>query len=87
MKSPLQATLTVRLPQPALRRLRARARAMGVTPSDLVRGALEREVGPLGEDASAFEMTRDLIGALHGAASAGRDATAELETWNPDRRG
>jgi hypothetical protein len=87
MKSSLQATLTVRLPRPALRRLRARARAMGKTPSDLVRAALEREVGSLGEDASPFEMTRELIGVIRTAGVVGRDARAELEGWNPDRRG
>jgi hypothetical protein len=83
----MTATLTVRLPPPALRRLRARARALGVTPSDLARVALEREVGSLAEDASVFELTRDLIGVVSGPTAPGRDARADLEDWNPDRRG
>ncbi|HZL21033.1 MAG TPA: CopG family transcriptional regulator [Polyangia bacterium] len=86
MKS-LQATLTVRLPPPALRRLKARARAIGVTPSELVRAALEREVGPLADEPTAAEMTREWIGVLRGPAPDGRDARNVLETWNPDRRG
>jgi predicted DNA-binding protein len=86
MKS-LQASLTVRLPSPALRRLKARARAMGVTPSDLVRDALERHVGPLGEETTALEVTREWIGSLQGPSADGRDARSLLEDWNPDRRG
>ena len=83
----LHATLTVRLPSPALRRLKARARAMGVTPSDLVRSALAREVGPLAEEPTASEMTREWIGVLRGPVPDGRDARSVLEDWNPDRRG
>lgn len=86
MKS-LHATLTVRLPSPALRRLKARAKAMGVTPSDLVRTALEREVGPLADDPTAAEMTREWIGSLRGPAPDGRDTRSALEDWDPDRRG
>jgi predicted DNA-binding protein len=83
----LQATLTVRLPPPALRRLKARARAIGVTPSELVRAALEREVGPLAEEPTASDMTREWIGVLRGPGPNGRDTRGVLETWNPDRRG
>ena len=86
MKS-LPATLTVRLPSPALRRLKARAKAMGVTPSDLVRSALEREVGPLADEPTAAEMTREWIGVLRGSAPDGRDVRNAHEDWNPDRRG
>ena len=59
---------------------------MGITPSSLVRVALEREVGSLAEDASPFEWTREWIGVVSGG-SAGRDARLDLEAWNPDRRG
>jgi hypothetical protein len=60
---------------------------MGVTPSDLVREALEREVGPLAEETTAYELTREWVGSLRGPAPDGRDARSALEAWNPDRRG
>jgi hypothetical protein len=59
---------------------------MGVTPSDLVRGALERELGPLAEEATAADMTREWIGVLRGPGPDARDARSVLDAWNPDRR-
>lgn len=88
MKTALSASLTVRLPGPAARRVRARARAMGVTPSDLVRSALEREVGVLEDESSPYDLTRKWIGIVRdGVVVAARDARRELDTWDPDRRG
>ena len=87
MKSPLTATLTVRLPTSAAKRVRARARARGITPSDLVRAALEREIGGVEDDRSLFERTRKWIGVVRGPAPAARDLRKALERWNPDRRG
>jgi hypothetical protein len=79
--------ITVRLSEPAARRLRARARSQGVTPSALVRGLLARELGDE-EAGSAAERTAKWIGAIHDPlVVAGRDARRELDTWQPDRRG
>lgn len=79
--------LTVRLSEAAARRLRARARAQGVTPSALVRDLLARELGDE-EAGSAAERTTKWIGAIHDPlVVAGHDAREALETWHPDRRG
>lgn len=82
-------TLTLRLSGPAMRRIRARAKALGVTPSELVRMALEHEISEIdAPEASAFELTKKWVGSVSSTRSrAGRDARAELERWNPDRRG
>ncbi|MCC6665655.1 MAG: ribbon-helix-helix protein, CopG family [Polyangiaceae bacterium] len=81
-------TLTIRLGGPALRRLRARARALGVSPSELVRAVLEREVGAAEGEPTALELTQRWVGAVSSSAvAAGRDARAELDGWHPDRRG
>ena len=87
MKPSLTATLTVRLPKPAAKRVRAHARARGITPSDLVRSAIEREVGALDGEVGAFELTQKWIGVIGGRAPAGRTARRELNRWKPDRRG
>jgi hypothetical protein len=83
----LSRSLTIRLSGPALRQLRARARSLGVTPSDLVRQLVERETGvPAGEPAAA-ELTSRWVGAVHSRdVVAGREARAALADWNPDRR-
>ena len=87
MKPSMTATLTVRLPKTAAKRVRARASAMGITPSDLVRAALEREIGKLETDVGPFEMTKQWIGRVRGRASSGRSVRKDLARWNPDRRG
>lgn len=85
----MTGTLTLRLSGSAMRRIRARAKALGVTPSELVRMALEHEISEIDvPEASAFELTRKWVGSISSTkAPAGREARAELERWNPDRRG
>ena len=81
-------TLTVRLGGQAMRRLRARARVLGMTPSQLVRTLLEREVGVLPGEPAAFDLTQRWVGAVRSAQTpAGHDARASLDAWSPDRRG
>ena len=88
MAQSMTATLTIRLPGPAMRRVRARARALGISPSDLVRTALEREIGALPTERSAYELSKRWVGAVKSTRVApGRDARAELADWAPDRRG
>lgn len=88
MLGAMTQTLTIRLSGPALRRLRARARALGVSPSELVREVLEREVGVLEGEPSALQLTQRWIGAVRSSTvPAGREARTELDGWRPDRRG
>lgn len=72
-----------------MRRIRARAKALGVTPSELVRLALEHQIGEIdAPETSAFELTKKWVGSIASTkVRAGRDARAELERWDPDRRG
>jgi hypothetical protein len=84
----MTGTITIRLPGPAARRVRARAKALGLTPSELVRAALETEVGKLEGEPTAFEMTRQWVGSIGTkAALRGRDERQALKRWKPDRRG
>lgn len=86
MSSPKTRAITVRLSEPAARRLRERARSQGVTPSELVRELLARELG--GDDGGLVERTAQFIGAIREPrVSAGRDARRDLDAWRPDRRG
>lgn len=88
MASAMSQTLTIRLGGPALRGLRARARALGISPSELVRLLLEREVGVLEGEPSAFDLTQRWVGSVHSRrAPAGAEARTELDGWKPDRRG
>jgi hypothetical protein len=81
-------TLTIRLPGPALRRVRARARALGITPSELVRTLLEGEAGASDREPSALALTRRWVGAVSSRrADPGATARAALDAWDPDRRG
>jgi hypothetical protein len=78
--------ITVRLSEPAARRLRERARSEGVTPSALVRDLLARELG--NDEGGLVERTAKWIGAIRDPrVAAGRDARRELDAWRPDRRG
>ena len=81
--------LTVRISAPLERRLRSRAKARGITPSDVVRGLLEAELLAAGEEGqSLFERGKKLIGSLNDARlPAGRDTKRALLEWAPDRRG
>lgn len=84
----MNGTLTIRLPATAVRLVKRRAKALGVTPSELVRALLEREMGTSSEEPTALELTRRWVGAVADAsAPRGRDARAALAAWNPDRRG
>jgi hypothetical protein len=59
-----------------------------MTPSQLVREVIEREVGASGGEASAYELTRKWVGSVRNAdVPAGRDAREALQRWSPDRRG
>jgi hypothetical protein len=85
----LDSTLTIRLNRRELRRLRARARAAGTTPSAVVREVLDRELAePDTEGATLGERSQRWVGAIRNARAArGRRARAAVETWDPDRRG
>lgn len=83
----MSRTLTIRLGGPAMRRVRGRARTLGITPSELVRTLLERELGALQGEPSALDLTRRWVGAVRSLrACDGRDARGELDEWSPDRR-
>jgi hypothetical protein len=78
----------VRVGGPAFRRIKARAKALGVTPSELVRSLIEREAGPADREPSAHAMTRRWVGSVSSKnVPKGRDARDELAGWSPDRRG
>ena len=84
----LKGSLTVRLPAPALRVLRARAKRSGKSASALVREMLERELARPPETPSLLELTQRWVGAVRSTRiPAGRAAREALETWEPDRRG
>ena len=84
----MSGSLTVRLGAPAMRKIRERARALGVTPSQLVRDVIENEVGVTGDEASLFELTAKWVGSVRSSvAPAGREAREALDGWQPDRRG
>jgi hypothetical protein len=88
MKGAMSRTLTIRLPGPTLRRVQARARSLGLTPSELVRRMLTESSGAKDGEPTAFELTRKWVGAIASRkVSPGRDARAALEAWDPDRRG
>jgi len=88
MAGTMIGTITIRLPGPAARLIRARAKALGITPSDVVRAALEGMVGTRQDEPTAFELTRRWVGSVRSKSVArGRDARREIERWAPDRRG
>lgn len=88
-QAPKGKILTVRISAPLERRLRSRAKARGITPSEVVRVLLEAElVGGADEGVSLYERGKALIGSLSDSRlPAGRDAKRELAKWRPDRRG
>ncbi|HEY2409569.1 MAG TPA: hypothetical protein VGI10_26375 [Polyangiaceae bacterium] len=87
MRAALTSTLTIRLPGPVLRQIRRRARSLGVTPSELVRKALEDETGAVADTRSALELTRRWVGAIRSTkVAAARSLDSELAGWRPDRR-
>lgn len=85
----LRSSLTIRLSPGELRRLRARARAEGLTPSAVVRAVLERELAePDVEGRALGERSGRWVGAIRSArAVQGRAAREATEAWSPDRRG
>lgn len=84
----MSGSLTVRLGAPAMRKIRARARRLGVTPSQLVRDVIEQAVGATGGEASLYQLTSKWVGCVSSpSAPAGRDAREALQDWQPDRRG
>lgn len=84
----MSGSLTVRLGAPAMRKIRARARALGITPSRLVRNVIEQAVGATGAEASLYELTAKWVGSVNSpAAPAGGNAREALRDWQPDRRG
>jgi predicted DNA-binding protein len=62
--------ITVRFPAEMRRRLQAAARRRGTRESDLVRGAVERQLAAEEDTLTAYEhaKTAGLIGAVRGAA-------------------
>ncbi len=81
-------TLTIRLPGPTLRQIQARARALDVTPSELVRRLVTDSAGDTDAEPTAYELTQRWVGkASSTLAPRGRDAREALEDWNPERRG
>ena len=84
----LASTITLRLDARKLRRLRRRAKALGTTPSGLVRAVLDRELAdPKDEGTTLGDRSRRWIGAVRSArVAAGRDTREALAGWNPDRR-
>jgi hypothetical protein len=71
-----------------MRKVKARARELGVTPSRLVRDVVEREIGVTGAETSLYELTTRWVGSVRSSAvTPGRDARAILDDWRPDRRG
>jgi predicted DNA-binding protein len=62
--------ITVRFPAEMRRRLKAAARRRGTRESDLVRGAVERQLAAEEESLTAYEHAKKagLIGAVQGAA-------------------
>jgi hypothetical protein len=79
--------LTVRLSAPAMRKIRRRARALGVTPSQLVRDMIVREVGAEGGEASLYDLTIKWVGYVRAPkVTRGRRAREALEQWTSDRR-
>ena len=88
MGNSLSGSVTVRLGAPAMRKIRARARSLGVTPSQLIREVIAREVGEAADEASLFELTEKWVGCVRSSqVAAGRSARESLESWRPDRRG
>jgi len=85
----LGASLTIRLNQRKLRRLRARARAAGMTPSAVVRAVLDRELAePEAGGQTLGERSARWVGAIRSARAVhGRAARQATEAWNPDRPG
>ena len=87
MKNRMTATLTIRLPGPAVRHLRARARSLGISPSELARTVLEKEIGVPDGEPSALDLTKRWVGTVRSSAVKGRNARRALSGWKPDRRG
>jgi hypothetical protein len=83
----MTATLTIRLPGPAVRHLRARARSLGISPSELARTVLEKEIGVADGEPSALDLTKRWVGSVRSSTVKGRNARRALASWKPDRRG
>ena len=88
MKGAMSRTLTIRLPGPTLRQVQARARSLGLTPSEMVRQMLMESAGAGAGEPTAFDLTRKWVGVVASRKVVrGRDARAALDDWDPDRRG
>lgn len=84
----MTSTMTLRLPGGAVRELRKRAKILGMTPSELVRKLIEKDVGVVDDETTAYALTKRWVGAVRSdRVTHGRDARAALEEWDPDRRG
>jgi hypothetical protein len=91
MASPvLGRSLTIRLKPSLQSRLIRVAKLRGTTPSEVARGALERELRESDEieGPSLMELTKHLVGTISTTrVAAGRDARRALRRWAADRRG
>lgn len=84
----MEHVLTLRLSEPASRRLREHARDAGKTTSAFLRDLLERELGTDASEGSLADRTSAFVGVLDDPrVPRGRDARAALDGWRPDRRG
>ena len=64
--------ITIKLPEPLLRRLKSEARATGRSVAALVRERVESSNRPTGD--SVYALTSDLAGSLAGARGAATNA-------------
>jgi predicted DNA-binding protein len=86
----LKATVTIRLPEELVARLKARAHQVGATPSEIIRSVLERALADseIEDGPTAYQRSRQWVGSIRSTAvPPGRAAREALEDWEPDRRG
>ena len=83
----MTGTLTIRLTSELRRKLSAKSRALGATPSAVARATLEAALD-VDEGTTLGERTARQLGTIFSRAiPAGRDARQALADWAPDRRG
>jgi hypothetical protein len=82
----LTGTLTIRLTSELRRKLAAKSKEEGTTPSAVARATLEAALGA-GKPMTMGERTRKHLGSIasHDVPSSA-DLREAMEEWNPDRR-
>jgi predicted DNA-binding protein len=82
----MTGTLTIRLTSELRRKLSAKSKAEGKTPSAVARATLEAALGTE-KPKTLAERMRKYIGVIKSRdVPNGRDARRALEEWSPDRR-